>query len=110
MSRLEKVIIPWYTVTDNSIKFDAYSTLTTLNKNDSVLVNIPSGDYSNQKTILNKVIGNDASTSLNYKSPLSNLLKFTDNIVEDNYRGEYSILANDKSGNEDAEVVTICRI
>lgn len=99
-----------YTVTDNSVKFEAYSTLTTLNKNDSVLVNIPSGDYSNQKTILNKIVGNDASTSLNYKSPLSTLLKFTENIVEDNYRGEYSILANDGSEDEDAQVVTICRI
>ena len=48
-----------YTVTDNSINFEAYSAITTLNINDSVLVNIPYGDYNNQKTILNKVIYED---------------------------------------------------
>lgn len=99
-----------YTVTDNSVKFEAYSTLTTLNVNDSVLVNIPSGDYSKQKTILNKVVGNDVSTSFNYKSPLQNLLKLTDNIIEEQYREEFSILANDKSGDENSQVVTICEI
>lgn len=99
-----------YTVTDNSVKFEAYSTLTTLNVNDSVLVNIPSGDYSKQKTILNKVVGNDVSTSLNYKSPLQTLLKLTENIVDEQYRSEFSILANDKSKDENSQVVTICEI
>ena len=40
-----------YTVADGALKFEAYSTITTLNINDNVLVSIPSGDYNNQKTI-----------------------------------------------------------
>jgi hypothetical protein len=70
-----------YTVADGALKFEAYSTITTLNTNDNVLVNIPHGDYSNQKTILNKIINSDKALSLNYISPLNNMLKFTDNIL-----------------------------
>ena len=34
-----------YTVMDGAIKYEAYSAITTLNVNDSVLVLIPNGDY-----------------------------------------------------------------
>lgn len=81
-----------YTVSSNSVKFDAYSTITTLEVGDSVLVNIPKGDYNNQKTILNKVISStEDSTYLAYTSPLENMLKFTNNIATET---EGSILAN----------------
>lgn len=72
-----------YTVTDNSINFEAYSALTTLNINDNVLVNIPYGDYNNQKTILNKVVSEDKALPINYISPLDKMLKFTKNILTD---------------------------
>lgn len=91
-----------YTVADGALKFEAYSTITTLNINDNVLVNIPHGDYSNQKTILNKIINNDKALSLNYISPLNNMLKFTDNIltnitpVEIMREQGFGILANDE--------------
>ena len=90
-----------YVVADGALKFEAYSTITTLNINDNVLVNIPYGDYSLQKTILNKIIYNDKLKSLNYISPLDNMLKFTNNIIEDLIPVEnienngFSILAND---------------
>lgn len=81
-----------YTVSNNSVKFEAYSTITTLEVGDSVLVNIPKGDYNNQKTILNKVISStEDSTYLTYTSPLENMLKFTDNIATET---SGSILAN----------------
>ena len=84
-----------YTVTDNSINFEAYSAITTLNINDSVLVNIPYGDYNNQKTILNKIIYEDETIPLNYVSPLDNMLKFTKNILDDQLLHQNSsILAN----------------
>ena len=91
-----------YTIADGALKFEAYSTITTFNINDNVLVNIPYGDYRLQKTILNKIIHDDQSVSFNYTSPLNNMLKFTDNIINtvtpmatmtENYFG---ILANDK--------------
>lgn len=86
-----------YTVSNNSIQFEAYSTITTLEVGDSVLVNIPKGDYNNQKTILNKVItSSEDNTYLTYNSPLNNMLKFTDNIATVT---EGSILAN--RGNTD---------
>ena len=91
-----------YIVADGALKFEAYSTITTLNINDNVLVNIPHGDYSNQKTILNKIINNDKALSLNYISPLNNMLKFTDNIltnitpVEIMREQGFGILANDE--------------
>lgn len=90
-----------YTVADGALKFEAYSTITTLNINDNVLVSIPNGDYDNQKTILNKVIVDEYTSSLGYVSPLSNMLKFTDNIVNEvtpsalSDGDAFSILAND---------------
>jgi hypothetical protein len=90
-----------YTVADGALKFEAYSTITTLNINDNVLVNIPYGDYRLQKTILNKIMSNDSTVTFNYTSPLNNMLKFTNNIIDtttplvqmtENYFG---ILAND---------------
>lgn len=89
-----------YTVADGALKFEAYSTITTLNINDNVLVSIPNGDYNNQKTILNKVIYDNKTTTLDYVSPLKSMLKFTDNIINtvepqaQLIDGNFSILAN----------------
>ena len=94
-----------YLVSDNSVKFEAYSTIYTLEVGDSVLVNIPKGDYGGQKTILNKIIQEEDPNMINYKSPLSGLLKFTNNVVKDVYDNEYSILANNESKKENGEYV-----
>ena len=91
-----------YTVADGALKFEAYSTITSLNINDNVLVNIPYGNYSMQKTILNKIIYNEENADLNYISPLDNMLKFTDNIINGLNSSEiltengFGILANNK--------------
>lgn len=96
-----------YTVTDNSIKFEAYSAITTLNIDDNVLVNIPYGDYNNQKTILNKIVFEDDSDVLNYTSPLEAMLKFTKNILNEQtaITNDFSILANENGENGEASLV-----
>lgn len=86
-----------YIVTDDSAKFEAYSTIYDLMIGDNVLVNIPKGDYEKQKTILNKIMQEDDPNAINFKSPLSSLLKFTDNELQPYNNQEYSILANDES-------------
>lgn len=83
---------------DGALKYDAYSALTTLNVDDSVLVQIPKGDYAEQKTILNKLVDESININTNYLLPLDNMLKFTDNILKNQSMNEQStILANDKN-------------
>lgn len=100
-----------YTVKDGALKFEAYSTITTLNINDNVLVSIPSGDYRLQKTILNKVMFDETSTTLNYISPLDNMLKFTDNIIDSftpitpMQNGAFGLLANDVGNKNIAKII-----
>ena len=86
-----------YTVLDGALKYDAYSSLTTLNIDDSVLVQIPKGDYSEQKTILNKLVDESININTNYLLPLDNMLKFTNNILKNQTENEQpSILANNE--------------
>lgn len=94
-----------YTVREDSIKFEAYSINTTYNIGDAVLVTIPNGDYSMQKTIVSKaVIEEDLTTSVAYTSPLSNFLDFTGNIVPQEIKA--SLLAN----NPDEHMIKLCSI
>jgi hypothetical protein len=84
-----------YTVQEETISYDAYSINTTFNKGDSVLITIPNGDYSMQKTIVSKVaLDNDLTTALAYESPLKAMLSFTNNILPETK--EFSLLANDE--------------
>ena len=86
-----------YTVQEETIKYDAYSTNTEFAIGDTVMVLIPNGDYNMQTTIVNKVVvENDFTTSLNYVPPLSKMLDFTGNIAPDS--SEYSLLANGEIG------------
>lgn len=98
-----------YTVTDNSVQFEAYSTIYDLAVNDSVLVSIPNSNYNGQKTILNKVVSDDI-TQTGYKTPLANLLKFTDNQLKQYADQEYSILANDESTVNDQKTGRVVEI
>lgn len=84
-----------YTVKEDVINYDAYSSNINYEIGDAVLVSIPNGDYSMQKTIISKaVIEEDLTTSVAYVSPLQNFLDFTGNIVPLKYQNEYSLLAN----------------
>jgi hypothetical protein len=69
-----------YTVTDGSMTFEAYSDNKDYKKDNQVLVTIPNGDWSQQKTILNKYItNNDAIT---YHSPTEGIGNLTGNLVK----------------------------
>lgn len=81
-----------YTVQENLIQYNAFSTITDLQIGDSVLVNIPYGDYNNQKTILNKIFQEDV-VDYDSKTSFLSMLNFTKNIFLDN--STFSILAND---------------
>lgn len=95
-----------YTVQENNIRFEAYSTDTTLKNDDMVLVLIPNGDYNMQKIITSKVaLDNDLTTSVMYSSPLNQMINFTGNIIEkDNIPAQgdkndekyFSLLANEE--------------
>jgi hypothetical protein len=82
-----------YIVQEDSIKYEVYSINTFFSIGDSVLVSIPGGDYNMQKTILNKVvIDDDLKESAAYISPLSQMLDFTGDIIDN--QQEFSLLAN----------------
>jgi hypothetical protein len=60
-----------YSVTEENLIYDAYTTNTELNIGDSVIVLIPNGDYNEQKLILNKIVDDkDFTSSVSYISPL----------------------------------------
>jgi hypothetical protein len=70
-----------YRVTNDGVNFDAYSSITTYNKDDHVAVVIPNGDFKNIKYIQQKVAA--GGTELPYASPLDNYIQITNNLVED---------------------------
>lgn len=72
-----------YTVSDGSVRFEALSEDTSYNLDDSVLVLIPNGDYQNNKLILGKTKVED-DLPYNYISPMSMMVKFTDNVLNNN--------------------------
>ena len=82
-----------YVVSDGSVKYEAYSTDTSLKKGNNVQVTIPNGDYNKQKTIIGKVVAAD-TTPFKYTSPLDTMIKITDNIFAG--APSISLLANDK--------------
>lgn len=83
-----------YTVQEENIKYEAYSTNKDYAVNDVVLVTIPNGDYSMQKMIVSKAAyDNDLMSSVGYISPLEQMLDFTGNIIPE--VREFSLLAND---------------
>ena len=83
-----------YTVQEENIKYEAYSTNKDYAVDDVVLVTIPNGDYSMQKMIVSKAAyDNDLMSSVGYVSPLEQMLDFTGNIIPE--AQEFSLLAND---------------
>lgn len=70
-----------YTVSDGTAKYDAFSSDTSFKTGNQVLVVIPNGDYSLQKTITGRVATTD-STPFNYTPPLDAMIKITNNVFE----------------------------
>lgn len=90
-----------YIVSDGSAKFEVYSEDTSYNLDDNVLVLIPNGDYKNNKIILGKT-KIEKELPYKYTSPMTTMVKFTDNILYDgNYEEKtfnsnaMSLLANE---------------
>ena len=82
-----------YIVKSDETKFEAYSSLQTLLNGDSVYVQIPNGDWNEQKFILSKKTSEDQNPSLTYRSPFSNFIDITGNLVNVN-TNEYGLTAN----------------
>lgn len=88
-----------YVVSDGTSRYEAFSTDTSFRKGNSVLVNIPNGDYNMQKTIICRISADD-TTPFNYTSPMDTMLKITNNIFDNAkvVHGEnFGLLANDSN-------------
>ena len=69
-----------YRVTDGSVEFTAYSTDKNFNVGANVYVQIPQGDFNQQKTIIGKKVSAE-SESVTWISPLNNFVDITGNIL-----------------------------
>lgn len=78
----------YYTVTDDSVTFEAYSDSTDYSKGQYCYVLIPKGDWSGQKKITGRY--NMTSTSINYVSNLEKMIVIAEklNLKKDNASGE----------------------
>lgn len=86
-----------YVVSDGTARYEAYTTDNNLQKGNNVLVTIPNGDYKLQKIIKGRVATTD-TTPFKYESPLSKMVKVTENILEtgitESNREEKGLTAN----------------
>ena len=72
-----------YTVTDGSIKFEANGQGNKYNINDSVRVEIPSGDWKQTKYIQGKHSTENDLKPVTYVSPIDSIVKLTNNLMPD---------------------------
>lgn len=84
-----------YVVTNNgTTKFNAVSDNTSYRNNDNVYVQIPGGDWLQQKTIISKKTDN-LNESYVYKKPFSSLVDITGNLISSNINSnETGLIAN----------------
>lgn len=85
-----------YTVTNNGgiTKFDAYTSDTSLRNNNNVYVQIPGGDWNQQKIILAKKTDTNKEPYV-YKKPFSSLVDITGNLISSNINSnETGLIAN----------------
>lgn len=86
-----------YVVSDGTARYEAYTTDNSLQKGNNILVTIPNGDYKLQKIIKGRVATTD-TTPFKYESPLSKMVKVTENIFEteitESNREEKGLTAN----------------
>ena len=88
-----------YTVSDGTAKYDAFSTDISFKKGNSVLVTVPNGDYSMQKTIVGRVAATN-TTPFNYTSPMDTMIKITNDVLDSSktiYGDNAGLLANDSN-------------
>ena len=82
-----------YRISYNSVVFDAYSANTSLFKGDNVYVQIPNGDWSEQKMILSKKIDKNSEDRVVYYDPFDSFVDITNNLITTN-TGQISLVAN----------------
>ena len=86
-----------YVVSDGTIKFKAYVSDATYNKDDQVRVSVLNGDFSEKKFITGRYTGDENSSPITYKSPLESIIPITDNLVTEtryNKNGVNGLKAN----------------
>lgn len=96
-----------YTVTNNGgiTKFDAYTNDTSLRNNNNVYVQIPGGDWNQQKIILAKKTDTNKEPYV-YKKPFSSLVDITGNLISSNINSNETGLIANAEGDE-YEAVTL---
>ena len=86
-----------YVVSDGSAsKFEAFSTDTSYQNNNNVLVTIPNGDFNLQKTIVGRVAATD-TTPFKYTSPLNQMIKIENDLLTNVNITEKGQVANYKN-------------
>ena len=71
-----------YTVSDGSVKFEAYAESPEYRTGDQVLVSIQQGDWRLAKTIIRKYSANNDEDPVAYVPPLGTMLSMTDNLAK----------------------------
>ena len=87
-----------YVVSDGGSRFEAFSLDTSFKNGNSVLVTIPNGDFTMQKTIVGRIASVD-TTPFKYVSPLDSMIKIRDGMLENIEINETGLLANRKPYN-----------
>lgn len=91
-----------YIVTDGSTKFDAYSNDNNLREGNSVLVNIPNGDFTMQKTIIGKQTATNTQPFI-YTAPLETMIAVESDITSEMEDNGNQLRANDPDEGEQAK-------
>lgn len=82
-----------YRVSNGEAAFDAYTSDTSLKKNNQVYVSIPGGNWDEQKIIVSKKITN-LNEPMTYKDPFDSFVNITNNIITTGI-GSKGLTAND---------------
>lgn len=81
-----------YKVTDGSIVFEAYSENTNYSQDDKVYVNIPSGDWTQQKQITGRYITDLDNEPITLVKPLEKIAELTNSLIFDS--SQTGLIAN----------------
>lgn len=87
-----------YTISYNQTKFEAYSSTTNYTKNTEVYVQIPSGDWNEQKIIVAKKAKDDKAT-IDYVNPFDSYVNITGNLITSTDNVKASLIANGDRSN-----------
>ena len=82
-----------YIVSNGEIEFDAYTSDISLSEGNNVYVNIPLGDWNEQKLIVSKKT-KDQNIPITYIDSFDAFVELTDNIITINNNSVIDLLAN----------------